>query len=543
MTTSPRLRLFLGTLRPATALGVLVLVLGACNAILGIEDGLPLGGATTDGAGGSTSSGATCSPAPGATKGAARKILVSTSSPGYEQGNAVAHDAGDNLVVAGFFAGGSIDLGKPLEHLGEVGKQAGFVVELDPQGAYRWDHAFGGTEDLRVNAAGADAAGNVYVTGTFSGAATSDAIDLTAAYDAMQSMSGQPDAFVIALDEKGTTRWSKRFGNALTQRGLRIAVDAAGDSYVAGTSVGRVDFGDGDGLIGDAGAWSFFFKLAPSGAVLWAQSVGSFPAALPPDPDETFDIALTLDGKGHLIIGGAFEKQAYFGAEQETAVGDVDAFVASLDAADGKMLWHRTFHQPKGDTDPDGNQWITALAVEPCSGDIYAAGGFTEGIDFESRGGDKVSHGDTHDQDMFLVKLAASDGAPIWKNTYGDSGFQVPTAVKVAADGTVLFSGFLINGADPQGLDCGTEIGYLPALQGDLSGTSDLFLLKLDSQGKGLWGKRRGDSNPQTAFDVSVSSKGEIALVGITNGTLALGDNAAAQMSSSFDVFVARFDP
>jgi Beta-propeller repeat len=522
-----------------------LLALGACNAIFGIEPGLPGGttGPGAGGAGGSSSSGSTCSPAPGAAQGTARKILVSASED-YDQGNAVVHDAQDNLIAAGHFAGSALTLGKSIAHVGTAGMRNGFVVKQGPDGATLWGRAFGGSENLRLNAAGTDDTGNIYVTGTFSGMATSGEIDLTAAYDAAQSPDSQPDALVIALSPDNKVLWYKRFGNGLAQRGHHIAVDAAGNTYVAGTSQGKVDFGDGSGAIGDAsGWWSFFLKLDPTGKPLWAQPIGSWVATLSPDPDETFEIALTLDGKGHVIIGGAFQGTTFFGSSATTAVGGADAFVASLDAADGKLLWHRTFHQPEAEMAPDGDQWITALTVEPCSGDIYAAGGFTEGIDFESAGNAVVSHGMTSDQDMFLAKLAASDGTPIWFHAYGDSGKQEPTAVKVAPDGTVLFTGFLINGENPQGLDCGPVIKDLPPGEGDFGPTSDLFLLKLDALGNGIWGKRHGDIQPQAAFDTSVDSKGSIVLGGLTNGTLALGGSTPAQSSSTIDVFLARFDP
>jgi hypothetical protein len=538
MTTTPRLRPLSSNRYLAAALGLLAL--GACNAVLGIEEGLPFGGTTDGGTGGSSgSSTSTCGsdPSAAADQGTARELLVS-SSDGYDEALAVVHDAQDNLIIAGFFDGAMLNLDQPLGHVG-TGTRSGFVVKHAADGAYVWGHAFGGDADLRLNGAGTDDAGNIYVTGTFRGTATSGGIDLTAA----QPMDGNPDALVIALSPDNKILWGKRFGNGLDQRGLRVVVDDAGNSYVAGTSVGQIDFGDGSGPIGAEAEWSFFLKLDPTGKALWARSIPGWAPSLSPDPDETFEIALTLDRQGHVILGGTFQGTASFGSSSETAAGGADAFVASLDAADGKTLWHHTFHQPAGVTGPDGDQWITALTTDPCSGDIYAAGGFTEGIGFESRGSARVTHGSTTDQDMFLARLGASDGAPIWFNACGDSGKQEATAVKVAPDGTVLFTGFLINGASPQGLDCGPSSPVLPPVDGDVGPNSDLFLLKLDSRGNRIWGQRHGDVQPQTAFDVSTDSEGNIFLGGLTSGTLALGGSAPSQSSSTFDVFLARFDP
>jgi hypothetical protein len=541
MTTSSRSRF--SPLRAAALPGLLAL--GACNAIFGIEAGLPGGTAGTGGSTSSSSSSTACGADAGAPDGAPLELRIS-GAPGYDQGNAVTYDAKDDLIVAGYFEGSALTLDKALAHVGTPDAQNAFVIKYDPAGAYLWGQAFGGTKAVRLNAAGTDAAGNIYLTGANSGKATIGATTFDVAINPADPTVDSPDALVVALDPDGNVKWAKSFGNPSIQRGLRIAVDAAGNSYVAGVSYDKLDFGDGSGPLGDAtGWWSFVVKLDPTGKTLWVQPFGAWDADLTPDYQEYFEIAVTLDSKGHAIVGGTFMGQTFFGDDLVDPISGADAFVASLDAATGKMLWHRSFHQPIGDMAPDGNQWITALTTDPCTGDIYAAGGFTEGIDFESKGGVKVSTGDPQAPDMFLVKLAASDGAPIWFHAYGDDGRQDATSVKAAPDGSVLLAGFLKSSAGEVGVDFGSKIGSLgPAEKGiGPSYPTDLFVVKLDAAGNGLWGKRRGDSSPQAAFDVALDSTGKIALTGITIGTLALGSGPLAFTSDTFDVYLARFDP
>ncbi len=512
-----------------------LLALGACNAIFGIEPGLP-GGATGAGGGPSSSCGA-----PGTAEGTPRKLKASLS-PGFDNANAVVHDAKDNLVVAGLFGGASLDLGAPLARVSSTEVENGFVIKYDSDGGYLWGQAFGGTKPLRLNAAGVDAVGNIYLTGAVAGKATIGVEVLDIASDASAD---NPDALVFALDPAGNVQWVKSFGNTGVQRGHRIAVDADGSSYVAGVSYDKVDFGDGNGPIGDAGGfWSFFLKLDPTGNLVWVRPFGSWAANLTDDNVEFFQIAVALDARGHAIVGSTFDGPILFGSDPETPAGGADAFVASLDVIDGKMLWYRTFHQLEGDAAPDGNQWISALTVDPCSGDIYAAGGFTRGIGFESHGGGEAI-GDPDAPDIFLARLAGSNGAPIWARTYGDHGRQEVSAVKMAPDGTVILTGFLLSSQDEKGVDFGAPIGVLvPKPKASApSGNADLFLLKVNGAGDNLWGIRRGDESAQAAFDVAVDSTGKIASCGITNGTLGLGGTAPAITSDTFDAFVARFDP
>jgi hypothetical protein len=542
MTTPSRTRrrssilLFLGLAAP--------LGLGACNAIFGIEPGLPAGTSGSSSTSTSTGSGPTCGADGGeSATGTAIKLRVGASN-GSDQVDALINDPGGNLVAAGFFDGMELTLGSSLTHTGTPGAQNGFVLKYSAAGAYTWGQAFGGSKSIRFNAAGTDAAGNIYATGNLAGTAMFGTTSLSAEV-AGDPTSDNPDALVVSLDPAGAVRWARRFGNEDVQRGLRIAVDPAGATYLAGISYGQIDFGDG--LIGDkASPWSFFVKLDGDGKLVWAQPISHWDDLLTPDKVEYFEIAIALDGKGQAIIGGNFTDPIFFGSDSVTPVGGADAFVASLDASTGAVKWHQTFHQPSGDPAPDGDQWITALTTDPCTGDVYAAGGFTQGIDFESQGGVKVSTGSPLEPDMFLVKLGASDGAPLWFHAYGDTGLQEATAVKVGPDGSVILGGFLLDAPNAVGVDFGAPVGFLQAAEVNPGPDfySDAFLLKLDpTSGAPLWGKRLGDKYAQAAFDVAVDSTGKIALGGIVNGTLAIGGGQPPLMVDGFHAFLARFDP
>ena len=522
-----------------------LLALGACNAIFGIEPGLP-GGVTGPGGGGagggtSSSSGTPCGASPAKAEGTPRKLEASLS-PGIDSGSSVAFDANDNLLVAGVFTGDALDLGASIARVSSTEIENGFVIKYDESGGYVWGQAFGGTKPLRFNAVATDTPGNLYLTGAVAGEANIGGKPLNIASDAGMD---HPDALVVALDPAGNVQWVKTFGNKGVQRGHRIAVDADGNAYVAGVSYDQVDFGDGSGFIGDAGGWwSFLLKLDPFGTPLWARPFSHWVPSVASDDVEFFQIAVALGGKGQVIIGSTFDGPILFGSDPESPVGDADAFVAALDAADGKAIWHRTFHQPKGGSAPDGNQWITGLTVDPCSGDIFAAGGFTRGIDLESAGSAKAI-GDPDAPDIFLSRLAGDSGAPIWFKAYGDYGRQDASALKMAPDGTLVLTGFLLSSQNEEGIDFGAPIGVLaPKVKASAPfEIGDLFLLKVDGAGNSLWGNRSGDEYAQAAFDVAVDSTGRISSCGITTGTLALGGAASAVNSPTLDTFIARFDP
>jgi hypothetical protein len=75
--------------------------------------------------------------------------------------------------------------------------------------------------------------------------------------------SGSSDLFVARLSSAGGPVWSKRFGDAGGQSGIRVCVDGA-DAVIlaANTASGSLDFGDGL-LTADGNGDGVLAKLAP----------------------------------------------------------------------------------------------------------------------------------------------------------------------------------------------------------------------------------------------------------------------------------------
>ncbi|GAA3985838.1 hypothetical protein [Hymenobacter antarcticus] len=122
---------------------------------------------------------------------------------------------------------------------------------------------------------------------------------------------------------------------------VRLAVDAAGNAYVAGYFSGTVVFGST--ILQTTGSipppqggrdydW-FVAKLDPLGTPVWAVRGGA-PAA----PDEAQD--LCLDGLGHVFVAGRAQDGAAFGSRSVNSPnGEARIAVARLDAATGAWQW------------------------------------------------------------------------------------------------------------------------------------------------------------------------------------------------------------
>ncbi|WP_437656974.1 reverse transcriptase domain-containing protein [Sorangium sp. So ce1182] len=131
----------------------------------------------------------------------------------------------------------------------------------------------GGPGDEGVTAVAADAEGNLYVTGWFTGTVDFGAGPLVCA--------GGRDVFLLKLDPAGRAIWSKRFGSKYGEWSKAIAVDASGNILLGGDYDGdrswtfpvppAVDFGGGPLPWNDReDSGVFVVKLDPSGNHLFS---------------------------------------------------------------------------------------------------------------------------------------------------------------------------------------------------------------------------------------------------------------------------------
>jgi outer membrane protein assembly factor BamB len=106
-----------------------------------------------------------------------------------------------------------------------------------------------------------------------------------------------------------------------------------------------------------------------SGTHRWStdfvRSVGSGPAGVS---------SVAIDGHGNVFVGGGFGSPCNFGSGLEPWYGDTDMVVASYDT-NGVPRWSRTYGGSLFDA-------VQAMAYEPATDRVYAAGIFAGTVDF-----------------------------------------------------------------------------------------------------------------------------------------------------------------
>lgn len=242
--------------------------------------------------------------------------MLSSTGQTYIYSTAVDRDG--NVYIAGS-AIGSID-GQAV-----AGTQDGFIAKFNAYGAKQWVKLSGSTQTGSVSQVLCDSAGNVFVTGYLN---NSDGSGYMAKYDGngaeiwrddfvnmtifgialdsseniygtgitQASIDGEPyagagDAFIAKFDTAGTRQWAKLLGTDTLDYGSRIALDAVGNIFVAGST-----FGDLDGNSRIGGQDIFLAKFDPAGTKQWTILSGTS------DTDYVTNIA--MDEPGNIYIAG-----------------------------------------------------------------------------------------------------------------------------------------------------------------------------------------------------------------------------------------------
>jgi hypothetical protein len=348
----------------------------------------------------------------------------SISGPDDQASMAIATDSHGNLVVTGHTVGAT-DFG--AGPVGAIGDQDLFVAKYDPAGALLWAQRFGaGGSTLEPTDIAVDSRDDIVVTGSYWGGA----VDLGGArLDATQGRL-DTDLFVVELSLDGDTRWAATYGEPSMDSPGKIGVgpddgvflagmdfssrivlasyspdgevrfqrafgqvtaetmvapidgvrvDAQGDVFLTGASLGGGDFGGGP-MTADNDTFSVYVAKysGDDGSYLWAKSFfgGYFEGT-------------SADGGSLLVVGDDIVIASGGAGATDPGEGALSscgpqttAFVARLSGEDGTYRWSRGIDTSRSSTfnlflDPSGRVVLTGNLEGPSDlgGGVYTESG------------------------------------------------------------------------------------------------------------------------------------------------------------------------
>ena len=305
-------------------------------------------------------------------------------------------------------------------------------------------------QPIFITALATDAAGNMYVTGfTSSGIFPTTAGVVQPDYGG--GLCGGPlvnsvvqqgpcdDAFIVKLDPAGNPIFSTYLGGPSDATASAIAVDAAGNIYVAGTAAAHFPVTPGAAFAagGTRGGGGFVTKLSAAGdKLIYSTYVPGFQTA-----------ALAIDAAGNAYIGGTADatlpvKPGAFQTKLPNSNVYTTGAVAKLNA-DGSKLVYATYLTGSSGINANYSQSVGGIAVD-AAGDAYVTGS-TNGVDFPVTPGAyqttiPSAAGEGY-QSAYVSKLNAAGSALVYSTYLGASGGENGTAIRVDSNGEAWILG------------------------------------------------------------------------------------------------------
>ena len=413
------------------------------------------------------------------------------------------------------------------------------TLVIDP--ILSWTSYFGGTGTDTAKGIAVDAGGNVYVVGD---ATLSTSLPTTAG---PFGATGAQDSFVAKFSNDGSTLlYSTYFGGGAADTASDIAVDAAGNIYVAGITYSS-DFpivnGADTTLSGSGDA--YVLKLNAAGtSITYSTYLGGSGTN-----GETVDgLALDPTGTGHVVVAGSTDstnlptKNAY-----DTTLGGVyDGFIAAYDttlSGASSSLYSSYFGGSNGGGGT-GNDSIRALVVDS-SGNIYLTGHTSATSEFPLTA-NAFDSSTPSTNDAYVTKLHWNGGTS-WSTLYSSfigsdavGASEFGEAIAVDGAGKIYVAGSVGSNSFP------TKNAY----DSSTNGSTDLFLAKFDpiavtGADSLVYSTFFGGTGLDSVNDIVVDAAGNLYATGSTSSTnLPLSADAHdSTLSGSSDAYLLVLGP
>lgn len=455
----------------------------------------------------------------------------------------------------------------------------GFQATYDASGTFQWAVRAGGftawySMQYLDNAITADADGNSYMAGNFTGTGSFGSTSL--------STTDLDNLYVARFAVDGTCTWAHLQGSSRGNTVAALGLDPSGDAYVYGAFRGTtatygattVDNSDVAGIYDEL----YLARYRADGTVPWARTVAGEagideargldldaaghlwvtgnlfdPGQLDAFPLSSGPFLASFDGAGtalsadNVLLGAQPVLHASGASGDHFLCGSMVTASVQLDAVNGSTISPSlgggsegfVAHYDSG----LGFDWVQRAGLHgmaldattgvtlDAQGNVYSTGYFTTSAIL---GNDTLLTG-LSTNGMWLSKRDAN-GVCVWTTpircspTLALNQQNYPAALARAPNGDLLLTGRFYGT-----LDLGT-------VQLTSTGGADLFLARFDGNGHCLWAVRDGGGGDDAAASLALAANGDILVGGSYTGSTTIAGSAFVSAGLT-DGFVARYAP
>ncbi len=364
-------------------------------------------------------------------------------------------------------------------------------AQLTP--SIQWQNTIGGQAVDQLTSVAQTAEGGYILVGFSSSDSTGDKIEASL---------GGDDYWVIKIDTIGDLMWQNTIGGNGTEQLWDVKQTNDGGYVLAGNSFSDISVDKTEAYIGPFPKMDYWLiKLDTIGNIQWQNTIGG--------NDDDFLKTVQGTNDGGFILGG-FSRSPLSGDKTEGLMGGYDYWVIKVDSI-GNIIWQNTI---------GGNSSDELMSIQQCTDNGYILAGFSA----SAISGDKTEL--SLNFDYWVVKLDPI-GNIVWQNTIGGSENEYLYFIEQTNDG-----GYILGGNSDSGISGDkTE----PCI-----GNKDIWIVKLNTTGNIIWQNTIGGSSSDELKEVHQTFDGGYICGGLSYSGIS-GDKTEASNGSS-DYWILKLD-
>ncbi|MDX2029635.1 MAG: SBBP repeat-containing protein [Blastocatellia bacterium] len=437
---------------------------------------------------------------------------------GSDEGFAIAIDGTGAAYVTGTTYSNNFNTFAPLQTINRGGKFDAFVTKINAAGTgIVYSTYLGGSAEDAGRGIAVDASGNACIAGI------TNSPDFNTRNPLQPTITGlTEDAFVTKVNADGTNLiFSTYFGGSSIDQAFGIALDAAGDIYLAGSTISgdfRTQNPFQPGNQGNSDA--FVAKIKGDGSqTIYSSYLGGTGF------DEAYSVA--VDAFGNAYVAGQTASTNFNTAnalQPGNAGGGSDAFLTKVNAQ-GTALIYSTY--------VGGSAVDVAYGVTVDVNTNAYLTGHTFSTDYPLA--NPLQGSNAGSADAFISRVNAFGSAFVYSTYLGGAGGDFSRGIAVDGNAQAYIAGRTAS----------TDFPLSNALQPTNRGNLDAFVAKLSLTGSQLvYSTYLGGSDDDLAYGITVDSGGNAFVVGDARSTdFNTKSPLQAANRGGLDAFVSKFTP
>ena len=436
-------------------------------------------------------------------------------------------DTSGNVFIAGYFSN-SITLGTNglvLNFTANAYSKEAFVAKLDSNGYCLWARSGGQYFDDRVLGMAIDQEGNSVITGTYW--TTGSGFNMGPIMIDGSTLGWGDNCFLVKHDPDGNALWGAFVtSESGDDQGLDVAISSDGNIYVVGFMTASTLYCNGTTVTATNPNTDVFphcywlAKVSPSGVFQWARTFGNLPWDSAHAKYVERDIAVSVDDIGGVYVTGGFDRtNRHFGTETFDTYGGFDIFAMKYDT-DGNFQWAK-----HGGSDKD--DWSSGISADK-NGHVYITGEHRDSLIMDS-----VVVKNFDKRDVFVIKMDASTGTPIWgKRAGSDLGGERGNDIIADTMCNIYVAGDINEGAS-FGSSITTPMGNM----------GQAFVAKISPDGDWQWVVTGGETGDEDRGNAIAMGKGnQVYTAGYFRNSATYGGDSFTSAGSSDGFFAKIYD-